>query len=303
MPLHVPPISRRRFLAGSLAAGAGWLTIPQLASAEVSVNADRFALLSDTHIAANPEQMVRGVKMAENLRRVVAEVTSLAEKPAGVFVNGDCALLIGEPGDYATFHELTAPLATAGLPLHLTLGNHDQRKNFESAIGDPFYSVPLEGHYVSIVESPRANWFLLDSLDVVNQIPGVLGAEQRAWLAKALDARAEKPAIVFVHHNLVFGKPEKNTGLLDSDELLELLVPRKHVKAVFYGHTHHWNVQKKEGIHLVNLPPTAYLFLPMDPNGWVDCRLRDGGMTLELHALDPKHRAGGEQVKLEWRTG
>ena len=71
----------------------------------------------------------------------------------------------------------------------------------------------LEGHEVykltddqlaqwkKLVEGPRANWFLLDSLDEPNKTPGVLGDKQVAWLGQALDARANKPAILVAHHN------------------------------------------------------------------------------------------------------
>ncbi|MEI9897932.1 MAG: metallophosphoesterase [Chthoniobacter sp.] len=100
---------------------------------------------------------------------------------------------------------------------------------------------PLASRRVSIVEAGHANWFMLDSLDVTNQTPGRLGDEQRAWLAKALDARADKPALVMVHHNPVFADGNK-TGLLDTAELIAILAPRRHVKALLFGHTHTWRL-------------------------------------------------------------
>src|SRR5690349_15273546 len=74
MPITLPPlrslpaISRRRFLAGSLAAGAGLLLRRPLLAADetvqsVPVDPHRFALLSDTHIAADPKVAARGVNM------------------------------------------------------------------------------------------------------------------------------------------------------------------------------------------------------------------------------------------------
>jgi hypothetical protein len=73
------------------------------------------------------------------------------------------------------------------------------------------------------------------------------------------------------------------------------------VKAVFFGHSHHWSLSKHDGIHLVNLPPVAYLFIAGDPNGWVDMRLTDAGATLTLQALDTNHKAHGRVHELTWR--
>src|SRR5690606_25576581 len=100
------------------------------------------------------------------------------------------------------------PLSEAGLPLHLTMGNHDDRAPLYQALAaqrpsDP----PVDSKHVSVIESPHANWFLLDSLYQVNVVTGELGAEQLAWIEKELDARQDKPAIVMAHHNPQFDPP------------------------------------------------------------------------------------------------
>ena len=154
----------------------------------------------------------------------------------------------------------------------------------------------------AVVEAPLANWFLLDSLDVTKQTPGKLGDEQRAWLAKALDARPDKPAMVMVHHNPILPDAVKKTGLLDTAELLEILGPRRQVKALFFGHTHTWRRSEHEGIHLINLPAVAYNFRPEEATGWVDCRLRADGASLELRAHDTQHAEHGKVTDLSWRA-
>jgi hypothetical protein len=210
MPLHLPPLTRRTFLRRSLAATASLLTFPSLRAAESSADPDRWALLSDTHIAADRAAIVRTVNMTEHLEAAVKGVRALASRPAGVFVNGDCAVLKGLAEDYATLSTLITPLREAGLPIHLTLGNHDDRDIFRTSLKAAIPAAPpLVSKHVSIVEGARANWFLLDSLDEVNKTPGLLGDEQRAWLAKALDANTAKPALVMVHHNPISGTPGK----------------------------------------------------------------------------------------------
>ncbi|MEQ1850555.1 MAG: metallophosphoesterase [Chthoniobacteraceae bacterium] len=301
MPLHLPPLSRRSFLRRSLAAGAGLLAIPAF-RARAGADPDRWALLSDTHIAGDPATIMRGVNMADHLRSTLAELRGRSVKYAGVFVNGDCAVTKGLAEDYATFINLVAPAREAGLPIHLTLGNHDDRDVFWSALTETKSPAPpVAGKHISIVESARANWFLLDSLDVVNQTPGTLGAGQREWLAKALDERPAKPALVMVHHNPVPSSPGKNTGLTDTGELLAILAPRKHVKALVFGHSHTWRITAQDGLHLINLPAVAYPFGPKEATGWVDLTLRHQGASLELRAHDTALPAHGRVTELQWR--
>jgi 3',5'-cyclic AMP phosphodiesterase CpdA len=302
MPFHLPSVSRREFLRRSLAAGAGFLTIPALRAAATKADPNHWALLSDTHIAADATLVRFDINMAEHLRAAVAGVRGLPSPPAGVLVNGDCAFNHGLAEDYALFTGLLAPLSEAGLPLHLTLGNHDDREVFWNAIKAARPAAPpLASRQVSIVEAGHANWFMLDSLDVTNKTPGILGDEQRTWLAKALDARADKPALVMVHHDPTFVEGKK-TGLLDTAQLIEILQPRRHVKALIYGHTHTWRLADHDGLHLVNLPAVAYPFNKAEVTGWVDCKLRADGMSLEMHAHDTTHAEHGKVRDLTWRS-
>jgi 3',5'-cyclic AMP phosphodiesterase CpdA len=128
-----------------------------------------------------------------------------------------------------------------------------------------------------------------------------LGQPQLKWLAAALDERPDKPAIVMAHHHLQWDPRDPLSGLRETRELWDILAKRKQVKAYFYGHTHRWHIDRRDGIHLVNLPPTAYVFEKGLPNGWVSANVKDGGMALHLHALDKKHPRHDQRVDLAWR--
>jgi Icc protein len=304
MPITLPPISRRRFLAGSLAAGAGVLAGPRLWAADgttdVAIDADRFALLSDTHVSGNRDHVERGANMFEHARRVVDQLVALDPRPAAVTINGDCAFLHGEREDYAAFVESLRPLREAGLPVHCTLGNHDNRRRFWDAIpAQAGQDRAVNGQHITVIESPKANWFLLDSLQKTDVTAGKLGSTQLEWLAAELDRRDDRPAMVMLHH-----QPDKpdGGGLTDTKALLEVLRPRRQVKAYFFGHTHVWTNRDQDGLHLVNLPPVAYVFSPEQPSGWVDARLSDAGAAFTLHSLDTTHPKHGKTVELSWRT-
>ena len=245
---------------------------------------------------------MRDVNMAANLERCVAEVLAPLAAPSGVIVSGDCACLKGLPEDYETFASLIRPLRESGLPVHLLMGNHDDRTHAVTAFGkEAAAPAPLENKHVTVIEDTLANWFLLDSLDIVNKTPGLLGEAQRTWLARELDARADKPAIIVVHHNVV--RELNPLALQDSLEVLAMVRPRSHVKAVIYGHCHIWETLVDDsGIHLINLPPTGYIFKAGQPSGWVQATPEKGGLKLELRCLNPEHPLHGEVKDLAWRS-
>lgn len=301
MPIQLPPISRRNFLRRSLLTGAGLAFAPQLLAASRRTDATSFALLADAHIAADAAKMGRGVNMTDHWQAVAQEVVALPKRVANAFVIGDCAFNAGEPDDYAQFTKLLDPLRADGATLHLTLGNHDQREHFWTALkSQKAAKRPVADKQVALIKSKHVNWFMLDSLEKTLQTPGLLGAEQLQWLAETLDANRKTPAIVLVHHNP--GTDNNIGGLKDTEALFEVIRPRKQVKAWIYGHTHNWKVtQDPSGIHLVNLPPVAYVFQQGDPSGWVHASTRGDGMKLELRSLDPTHTAHGQVVDLKWR--
>ncbi len=305
MPLHLIPPTRRRFLQAALVGGTAWFASRYSVAAESKASDEWWALLSDPHIAADPKESARGITMLDCLNRIVDEILAEPSPPEGVIINGDCAYSRGQAEDYATLSTALRRLADAGLPIHMTMGNHDDRKPFYDTFASQRADNALvDGKHVSILSTPTTNLFLMDSLLEVNVVTGELGQPQLDWLGSALDAHSEKPAIVFAHHNLQFELKEPQTiigGLKDSQQLVDLLSARPHVQAYVFGHTHHWNVSEmQEELHLVNLPACSYVFNPAHPNGWVRAKFGPDQLALELRALDRSHSQHGEQHELQY---
>src|SRR5437763_16039937 len=116
-------LDRRSFLQRSLGTVALAACSGQIRAKEKQT---RIALLSDTHIAENPEDTFRGFSPHANLKKVVGDVGE-TQFDLGI-VNGDLARSTGGPGDYSAFASLTAPLLDR-LPVAMTLGNHHARQN------------------------------------------------------------------------------------------------------------------------------------------------------------------------------
>lgn len=302
MPIHLPPISRRRFLSGALAAAGSLALDPALLAAGDLGQERSWALLSDPHLAADGALVSRGVNMTDHFKRVAGELLQLAEKPEGILITGDCAYNEGEVVDYSHFVDLLAPLRTHGLGVHLALGNHDNRERFWQVFQDEKNAPrPLADRQVALLRAGPVNWYILDSLERTLSSPGLLGPEQLHWLARALDANPQTPALVVLHHNP--GLNGGNLGLKDTLLLFEVIRPRVQVKAYIYGHTHAWKVETDtSGIHLVDLPPVSYVFREGLPSGWVHAAIGPGGMQLELRCVDPTRKDQGQKVKLAWRV-
>ena len=156
-------------------------------------------------------------------------------------------------------------------------------------------SPPIESRHISVVRTRHANFFLLDSLKKTMVTQGTIGPEQRMWLAQALDAHPDTPAIIVTHHNPRLGGDPLHFpgGLIDSPELWDVLTPRRHVKAYIHGHVHDRTLAEHRGIHIINTPATSYVADPKkSTTGWTLARLRPNGVTLITQTTDASH---------EWR--
>jgi 3',5'-cyclic-AMP phosphodiesterase len=298
--LFYQPAPRRNFLkitgaasAAAILSGCQSTALRQSATPGKTLH---LALLSDTHIPADRINGSRGFNPWENLKQIVPQVQET--RPDGVLLCGDAARLEGLEGDYRELRTLLEPVA-ATTPVLIGLGNHDDRANFNKiftqSAGD---KAALKDKHVVVLDEAHVRIVMLDSLLYVNKVAGLLGKEQRQWLGEFLATNSDKPVVLFVHHTLEDGDGD----LLDVNQMFEILKPHRHVKAVFYGHSHVWALTKREGIDLVNLPAVGYNFRDQDPVGWVDAEFDPDGVNLTLHAIGGNKTEDGRTTRLNWRT-
>jgi len=303
MPIHLPPTSRRQFLSGLALGGASVLAGGGAALGRlVEEPGGYLALISDTHVAADGAAVAREENMSANLRAVVDDILAQPEAPRAALVLGDLAFNKGLSEDYTQFLSLIRPLRERGIPVHLTMGNHDDRANFIGAIKaeDPVKS-PVADRCVGVVDAAGLRFVILDSLDGPGLIGGRLRDAQRDWLAKTLDAKPDAPALILVHHNPARTPEQLKNGLGDTDELFDILRPRKQVKALVFGHTHVWNLAQDDGIHHINLPATSYVFSPEQPLAWCRFEPRGDGATIQPRCVSGDRKVDKKRFDLTWR--
>jgi 3',5'-cyclic AMP phosphodiesterase CpdA len=155
---------------------------------------------------------------------------------------------------------------------------------------------------------------LLATLRFVDKVEGELGTEQLAWLDEALAGFKDKPVVVLGHHNPQLPpRPQaddldkatelegfKISGLVDTEPFITLLEKHPQVKAYVFGHTHAWNhTRRPSGLHLLNLPPVAYVFQKDRPNGWVSAVADGSTVSLRLQAFAADHPSAGQTVEIK----
>jgi 3',5'-cyclic-AMP phosphodiesterase len=182
---------------------------------DVPLDEDLVALFADLHSTGdtnNPHQRA-------GIAQCVRDVLALNPRPANVLFYGDLAFDHGDTNDYRLLRELVGPLEGAGIRWHAALGNHDRREAFLSVFPERREPAsPVPGRLVAVVETPRADFILLDSC-LEGPVDGGIDEAQCAWLRETL-GRHKKPVFVGAHH------PIKETGvasLMASNDLCAAL--------------------------------------------------------------------------------
>ena len=301
MPITVSPLTRREFcrnVAGSTLAAVLWGTSPNSWAAET--DRDHWVFLSDTHIPSDANEERHGYNPVKNFADVRAAVLKLGHKPQGVIITGDVAFLHGKLEDYLQIAAQVAPYTDNGIPVHIAFGNHDHLDNFYATFSNlKKEASPVMNKHITVLETPHANLFLLDSLYLPSTETGsgFLGLEQLRWLKKELNARKDKPALLLAHHNL-----DNCSGtLMDREEFWSVVKSAPQVKAYIYGHTHIYQQSVRDGVHLINLPALGWEFESgTQPLGWSDVEISGNGIQLTLHTLPSDHPHNGDVREFAW---
>lgn len=185
----------------------------------------KLILLSDIHLgAAN----TRGRDPLALLEQAVSDIGRDHRDADAIVLLGDLTDS-GRAGDYA---DLKAVLGRVDLPVHMTLGNHDDRAAFGAVFGRSGFactSPVIAGHACH----------LIDTLD-----PGKVGGSLDGGRLAALDAalaQAAQPGFVFMHHPPIrtFVPAFDAEGLADRAALASLLARhRGRLLGLFFGHCH-----------------------------------------------------------------
>jgi Icc protein len=208
--------------------------------------------LSDSHLFAEADGMLLGMKTHDSLQKVIDLVRAQQPQIDLVLATGDLSQ-DGTLESYQQFRDLTRVLDA---PTRWIPGNHDEpqimaQAAVQSALLDPVVDI--------------GNWrvTLLDSA-VPGSVPGYLQDEQLQLLVQSLSEAPERHHLVCLHHHPVsigcaWMEP---IGLRNPDALFAVLDRFPQVRAVLWGHVHQEIDQMRNDVRLIASPSTCIQFEP-----------------------------------------
>ena len=233
------------------------------------------AQFTDPHITGPGGRTCGGeVDTIAGLRRAIDTLHGLADRPDCLLVTGDLTDQ-GRPEEYRVLRDL---LADVEIPVHLAIGNHDDRVVMQAELDLP----PLQDHGAFVqycVEDHPVRLIVLDSASDEHHM-GELCERRLAWLKDRLAEQPEQPTLIAVHH------PPFDTGIafLDgegpgwAEGLVAALSRSPQVELVVSGHVHR-SIQTVVGGRLATVCPSTAQQTTLD--------LADGPSADHLFTAEP----------------
>lgn len=190
--------------------------------------------ISDTHLAnsTGAQQNPQTHDPLTKLKWVFDDIQThiSAER---IVITGDL-VHEGNAADYAQLRTfLDQKSQSLGIPISVTLGNHDRRAAFHQG----FLNEPPQAGYYSRIDGGDYELFCLDT-KAGDTEPGRLEAAQLTWLQHAL-AEGTKPALIFMHHPVYApALGAMQYSVLQNGDELKALIDGSRVIGVFSGHIH-----------------------------------------------------------------
>lgn len=186
---------------------------------------------TDIHLTA-PGQTIGGRDPNANFDRALDHALGHHPDAEALIITGD----LSDWGDRADYERLRARIDALPLPVHLLIGNHDDRTRFLEVFPN---CAGTDGWVQSVVPLTEGTAILLDTWAPQTH-KGHYCAARRRWLADAL-AAASAPVYLFMHHNPIptFLIPEDRIMLHDAEAFGAVLAPhRQRIRHIFFGHCH-----------------------------------------------------------------
>jgi hypothetical protein len=236
-------MNRRDFFRTvALAAIASRVTsFNQLLAADVPLDENIVAIFSDTHIWG-PETVQQVVRF----NQCAAKVLAMNPRPANLLIYGDLAYSHGEIENYELLRKLLNPIEDAGIRWEVAMGNHDRLENYRKIFPERFKEAqPIDGKYINIVNTPHADFILLDSY-LEGEVRGEICPEQQKWLVETLKEYTEKPVFVGCHHQL------------SDTKIGDLLKACPKFVAYLHGHQHYYRSPVEDGVKTICFPSVGH---------------------------------------------
>ena len=175
------------------------------------------------------------------------------------YADADFCVLAGDLADLGqaeAYRRLQAILSKLTVPVHITLGNHDDRPTFLAVFGDEYAGET--GHVDKVIDVKGYRVILLDSSEP-GRVDGVLEPGQIDWLRRKLVEAGDRPVIVILHHNANALHINSDTiRILEDGPFLDALQTHPDIRQVIAGHVHVTSTATYRGIPFTTLAGGHY---------------------------------------------
>lgn len=211
----------------------------------------KFLVLSDLHVIPEGELSVT-LDTGARFEQAVEGITAR-------YGNADFCVLAGDLADLgqpAAYQRLKAIIDRIPIPVHITLGNHDDRNSFLSVFGASHIAETSKVDKAFDIKGYRM--ILLDSSEP-GRVDGVLTASQIDWLKSRLAEATDRPVIVILHHNAnALHIESDDIRILEPDAFIDALKTHPDIRQVIAGHVHLTSTATWRGIAFTTLSGGHY---------------------------------------------
>ena len=211
----------------------------------------KFVVMSDLHLMPEGE-LSMSLDTGARLEQAVDAVIANHGDADFCILAGDLADL-GQP---AAYQRLKTIIARLPIPVHITLGNHDDRPTFLSVFGNEFAAET--GKVDKIIDIKGYRIILLDSSEP-GRVDGVLEPAQIDWLKARLTEASDRPVIVILHHNAnALHIHSDSIRILEPDAFIAALKTHPDIRQIIAGHVHLTSTASWHGLPFTTLAGGHY---------------------------------------------
>ena len=193
----------------------------------------KFIHLTDIHLVPKGE-MLHELDPHERLKACIKDINCYHEDADLCVITGD----LSHGANHQAYLDLKECLSHLRSPIHLLIGNHDQRDRLLAVF--PNIPVDSSGFLQTYVDTSVGRFLLLDTVEQ-GKGWGSYCTKRLDWLHEVLNDSIDVPVYLFMHHPpFHVGIPSLDRlGLgSDGDKIGEAISIYSNIRHIFFGHVH-----------------------------------------------------------------
>ncbi|MFM7424507.1 MAG: 3',5'-cyclic-AMP phosphodiesterase [Elainella sp.] len=241
----------------------------------VSNSSFQVVQISDTHLFADANRELLGLRTVESLGAVLAAIKDLSPQPDLILLTGD----LSQDETVRSYERLRDLMTPLGIPTYWLPGNHDQQIPMLELL---LHSATISGE--KVFQHRGWNFVLLNSAQP-GRVEGHLPAAALQNLEQTLQQLPDQPTLIALHHPPcpIGSDWMDQIRLQDSEDFCGLVDRYPQVKLVLFGHIHQAFATQRQGVHYWGCPSTCVQFKPQQPGFAID-QQQPGYRLITLHA-------------------